>query len=127
MARVARLTETADFAIGTSVHGDVLVVTVSGEVDLETAPEVTRAIQLVPGHTSRVVADLSGVTFLDSSGLNALLRGYRALEERGIAFRVVAEPAGPVRRLFDLTQVGDVLRVVDSLEDGVAVADDLAS
>jgi anti-sigma B factor antagonist len=119
---MASVTNPDVFSISTSVRGDVLVVTVSGEVDLTTAPELTRAIHLTSAHTSRLVADLAGVTFLDSSGLNALVRGCRALEERGIGFRLVADPGGPVRRLLDLTQLLDLLHVVDAFED--AVADD---
>ena len=119
---MASVTNPDVFSISTSVRGDVLVVTVSGEVDLTTAPELTRAIHLTSAHTSRLVADLAGVTFLDSSGLNALVRGSRALEERGVGFRVVAGPDGPVRRLLDLTQLLDLLHVVDAFED--AVADD---
>ena len=121
------VTEPDVFSITTSVRGDVLVVTVTGEVDLTTAPELTRAMHLTSAHTSRLVADLAGVTFLDSSGLNALVRGSRELEERGIGFRVVAEPDGPVRRLLDLTQLVDVVHVVDSMEDAVADRGDPAS
>jgi len=117
---MASVTDPGVFSISTAVRDDVLVVTVSGEVDLSTAPELTRAIHLISAHTRRLVADLAGVTFLDSSGLNALVRGCHALEERGVGFVLVAEPDGPVRRLLDLTQLADVLHVVDSVEDAFA-------
>jgi anti-sigma B factor antagonist len=116
------MTDPEPFSIQTSTIDGVLVLSVLGEVDLTTAPELTRAIELVPDLTSRVVVDLSGVTFLDSSGINALVSGKRTLEESGVGLGVVTAPAGPVRRVFEITQLTGALGVVDSLDDALAGA-----
>jgi anti-sigma B factor antagonist len=111
------MTDADAFSIQTSTDADagVVVVAVAGEVDLLTAPELGKALQLVAEHTSQVVVDLTAVTFLDSSGINALLTGQRGLAARGTGFRVVA-PEGPVRRIFEVTQLVETLGVVDSVD-----------
>jgi anti-anti-sigma factor len=114
------MTEAEAFSIQTSTRGDVLVLSIAGEVDLTTAPELARAIRLVPESTSRVVVDLSAVTFIDSSGLNALVSGKRTLGLSGIELCVVTAPDGPVRRVFEITQLTGSLGVTDSLNDAVA-------
>jgi len=114
------MTEAEAFSIQTSTTDDVLVLSVGGEVDLTTAPELAQAIRLVPEPTSRVVVDLSAVTFLDSSGLNVLVSGKRTLAESGVDLCVVTEPNGPVRRVFEITRLTGSLGVVDSLDDALA-------
>ena len=61
------------------------------------------------------VLDLSGVTFLDSSGLHALLRAraYLAREDRSL---VLVCPAGPARRVLDLASVLDTFVVYATAE-----------
>ena len=104
------------FQLQSSPVGDALVIAVVGEIDMTSAPELGKAIDLVPDQMRRVVVDLCAVTFLDSSGLNALVRGKRALDRKGIAFHVVAPADGVVRRVFEITQLTESLSVVDSLD-----------
>ena len=64
--------------------------------------------------------NLARVSFIDSSGLNVLLRRRRALQERGIRMSVV-RPADPiVRRVFEIARLGEALGLVDSLEAALA-------
>ncbi|MEU6776732.1 STAS domain-containing protein [Streptomyces sp. NPDC046759] len=55
------------------------VVTVSGEIDHHTSGALRRALTPVaPATTARTVADLAGVAFMDSSGINALIAAHHA-------------------------------------------------
>jgi anti-anti-sigma factor len=108
------------FEIASSAAGRVTVVAVSGEVDMTTAPDLLRALELVSDQSEGVVVDLTATTFLDSSGLNALLTGRRVLEERGIALHVVLPEDNPVRRVFEITQLTESLSVVASLDDALS-------
>ena len=101
---------------------ETLVVEVAGEIDMATAPELAQALAADVLHDSvqRVVVDLTAVTFLDSSALNALVQSQRALAAREIAFRVVSPIDEAVRRIFEITQLADQLRVVDSRDDALA-------
>jgi anti-anti-sigma factor len=59
-------------------------------------------------HPLSVAVDARGVTFIDSSGLLALLRSRDAATEAGVAFRVI-KPSPALRRLAELAGVDDLL------------------
>jgi anti-sigma B factor antagonist len=95
-------------------------VLVRGEVDIETAPEVTAALDAAIRETSgALVVDLSDVAFLDSSGVNVLLRARAVLgrEERVL---VVVCPPGAARRVFEVAGIADLLELYDSREQAAA-------
>ena len=74
----------------------------SGELDYDTAPIVQR--DLVAGGPTGAVLDLGDVSFIDSSGLSALLVAAETLE----GFSVV-NPSPAVRRMLELTGTWSVL------------------
>lgn len=83
------------------------VVVAGGEVDLAVADRLAAACA---GEEEPIV-DLSAVSFIDSSGLGALLKAGR-----DSAVTLVA-PSTPVLRLLEITKVGDRFRIVDSVEE----------
>jgi anti-sigma B factor antagonist len=67
-----------------------VVLAVAGEVDLSTAPELHRELdRLVDAGAGTVVADLTAVTFLDSTGLSALVAGRNRARAAGGDLRLV--------------------------------------
>jgi anti-anti-sigma factor len=90
------------------------VITVDGEVDIESAPQLAAAVYDAFASGRHVVIDLSAVAFLDSSGLNVLLDAWRDADRVGLGLSVVAPPGSPARRILDLTELSDTLVVVDS-------------
>jgi anti-anti-sigma factor len=95
-------------------------VAINGEVDVASVPALERALEAALETTAGgFVVDLSGVEFMDSSGLLAMLnaRGLLAREARTLA---VVCPAGPVRHLLDVAGVAELLVVCDSREDAQA-------
>lgn len=96
-------------------HEGSLVLSVSGEVDLATAGALETALTDAAG--SNVVVDLSGVPFMDSTGLNALVNGRRAIVDAGGTIALVVTPDGAVARLLDITGMGGVLPTHASLEE----------
>jgi anti-sigma B factor antagonist len=108
------------FAIRSATVGDAIVISVSGELDMATSPELARTIELVTAQVCKiVVVDLTGVTFLDSSGLDALVRGQRDLVERGVWLRLATAPGSAVRRVLEITHLTDALVIVDSVDDAL--------
>lgn len=91
--------------------GDVALLALDGELDLEMLSRVAGAVgQLRADGFRRLVIDLSTLTFCDSSGLGALLRASRSLRADG-GRCVVAGARGPVRRLMEVTDIGRVLEL----------------
>lgn len=96
--------------------GGANAIALTGELDLETAPQLAEEVELAVWSTvGAFVLDLSGLTFLDSSGLHALLRAraYLAREDRAL---VLVCPAGPARRVLDLASVLDTFVVYATAE-----------
>jgi anti-anti-sigma factor len=64
-------------------------IVVAGEVDMETAPELSNC--LLDHSNADVIVDLSRVGFLDSSGVNVLVKAYLRLEDAGHTLRTIGE------------------------------------
>jgi anti-anti-sigma factor len=107
------------FQLRSSRVGDAVVLSIVGEIDMATAPEVAHAIDGRHEGVERVVVDLSEVTFLDSSALNALVHSQRSLAENDIGFRIISPSDHAVRNVFDITHLTGPLSVVDSLDDAL--------
>ena len=69
-----------------------------------------------------MVADLTLVSFIDSTALGVIVRGVRALDEEGARVQVVL-PAGSARRIFEITALDRVLPVAASRQDALAALD----
>ena len=92
----------AEFTVGTGS------LTVSGDVDVATVGDIiARAEEAFVGADGALVIDLGGVTFIDSSGLGALVRIHKSAQEKGLSMRLVNVPAS-VSRIFDLTGLGSL-------------------
>ena len=85
-------------------------ITASGEIDAHTAPALATAIDAAG---PEVALDLSGVEFVDSSGLRVLIDAHQRLSEGGGALRLVT-PSEPVRRLLEISGVDGYLTIADS-------------
>lgn len=94
-------------------------ITVSGEIDLASAPKLETALVAQPDQT--VIVDLLEVGFMDSTGLRSLLSARDALEEGGGRLILVFDE-GPVERILDLTGLTDRFETFASLEDAAQAA-----
>jgi anti-sigma B factor antagonist len=100
--------------------GSTVVVTARGELDMATAPGLRWPLtQALRQHPSVVVLDLSAVTFIGSSGLNAVALAGRHLDRA--AARVVATSRGVVRPI-GLLGLDRVLTLYPSLADALAAS-----
>jgi anti-anti-sigma factor len=90
------------FDIDTELDGGTLRVRVSGEVDMGTVPLLREAVEDHPGDWKIIAMDMSDVAFMDSSGLQELVRLSNRARERLFEF-VIIRPSLPVTRLLQLT------------------------
>ena len=93
-------------SISTRRQGDTAILAVDGAIDVSNVGildyQMTAAI--LSADVTSVLVDLSGLTFMDSSGINSLLKGRRRADARGTQYQV-AGAEGLVRQLLDLTGV----------------------
>ena len=110
------------FGVSTEpVESTVTLVTVMGEVDVGTAPEFEEELAKAVDHGlgDGLVIDLSNVTFIDSTGLNALVR---ALERQRLAGGTLALVSADSRvaMMLEVTRLDRVLARYPSREDALA-------
>ena len=96
----------------------VVVITAGGELDAYAAPDLSDAFAHVAGE-EHVVVDLQAVSFLDSTALGVVVRAMREVDERAGSSRIVL-PAGPARRIFEITTLDRALAVAPSRAQALA-------
>ncbi|MFE2293764.1 STAS domain-containing protein [Streptomyces sp. NPDC059452] len=93
-----------------------LVLTVSGDLDIDSVPPLARALETAAGEgTGPVVVDLSGVGFADSTTVNVLLQGQTALGGR---LRLAA-PSAFVRRLIGMIGLDSAIPVLEDVDEAI--------
>jgi anti-sigma B factor antagonist len=109
---------------GRVVRGQVqaLVVAVAGEIDLLTVERLCAAVaaafdELQDGEI--LVVDLTDVTFLGSPGLQALVDVTEAAKQRREPLRIVVDHTRPVIHPIQITGLGDVLALFDTIEQAL--------
>jgi anti-sigma B factor antagonist len=108
--------------ITVSKEGQVAVVSPTMKrLDGTIAPSFKQAMQdLIQSGEKRLVLDLAGVEFMDSSGLGAMVSVLKALGGAGAL--AVCNVRGGVLSLFKLTRMDKVFTIADSREDAVSRA-----
>jgi len=102
------------------VDPDTRVISVSGEIHVTTAPEFSQRLNdAIAAGTTSVVIDMSGVEFIDSTGLSVLLNGLRRVTRAdGRLSLVVANPT--VLRLFEITRLDSTFDIQPTREAALA-------
>jgi anti-sigma B factor antagonist len=92
-------------------------VTAAGEIDLYTSPELRDAILNAPTKPPLdLIIDLSGVEYMDSSGVATLVEGYKRSLQTKTSFTLV-NPSPSVMKVLQLSRL-DTIFVVTSAEPG---------
>lgn len=81
---------------------DSVHVTLCGELDLASADQADETLQAAEADGAPLVVDLSGLTFMDSTGLRLILRAARRARENGRSLKLVSGPPR-VQRVFRVT------------------------
>ncbi|MFD3455090.1 STAS domain-containing protein [Streptomyces sp. NPDC058691] len=99
---------TTDLIVAPERHADRLTLSLTGEMDTDNCSRVDEALDL-EGCTS-VVLDLAGLTFMDSSGVNLVLRLRHRLGPEGVRLALHGVQGQP-RRVVDLVGLDEVVDV----------------
>lgn len=91
-------------------EGGFVVVSVAGEVDLSWSSQLRRAILDALAAGSPVLVDLEAVSYIDSSGIAALVEGYQTARATGRRFGLVAI-SQPVRAVLELARLDQVFPI----------------
>ncbi len=107
----------------TEVRGDRTVLTVAEErLDASNSAELRETmLHLLETGGLQLVVDLSQVSFIDSSGLGALLSGFKSANLRSGSL-VLAGLQSRVQSMFELTRLHRVFEIFPSVDDALAKA-----
>lgn len=94
------------------------VVTAGGEIDVHTSPGLGDALRAGDASSQWLVLDLTAVTFLDSTGLSAMVTALNRARARGGSMSLVG-PAGLVRRVLAITELDQVFAIYDAVAEAV--------
>ena len=100
-----------EFLIEREERPGVITVVVSGELDIATAPRLAAEVDAAVRPGTSIVVDLADVTFMDSSGLRAILAGHAAARAHGVRYGVISSGQA-VQRVFDLTRMADEIEIL---------------
>jgi anti-sigma B factor antagonist len=102
-----------ELKVTTRSQGDHTVVSVLGEIDLYTAPRLQSELMNALGASpARLIVDMSGVDFCDSTGINVLLAAHRHAREHGGELQL-AGPGSATRKVLQVTGLESVFTVLD--------------
>jgi anti-sigma B factor antagonist len=94
------------FSARVNLVGDVLELTITGDLDIATERELLETLAgNLASAPARVVIDLAGISFIDSSGLRGLLRCRDELAGRAVPLSIAVGDNPRVTRLLDIAGV----------------------
>lgn len=91
------------------------VVSLTGEIDVVTAPRLREHLAAVCESAPRIIVDLTHVDFLDSTGLGVLVGAMKRARSRDRTLRLVC-PCPQIRNVLTVTGLAEVLRIHDTLD-----------
>jgi len=104
-----------NFHVESDEQPGATVVTVTGELDIASAPELESTLAMLTGRPL-VVIDLRALEFVDSTGLGVFVRAHHRAVEQGHRIGLV-HASGQVEKLLSLTGLESQLLIGDSVEE----------
>lgn len=101
------------------VVGDITVCSLSGEININTSPELRKVFdELITKKVLKVVLDLSAVNYIDSSGLATLIEMLRRMKKYNGKLRL-CNLSEKVRSLFEITKLTKLFEMFNKEEDAL--------
>jgi anti-sigma B factor antagonist len=94
------------------------IVLFNGEIDLESSPAARKILLKCFDNTGNVIVDLSGVTYIDSSGVASLVEALQAAKKNGSQLSLAAV-SEPTRRVLELARLDKVFAIYSSVDEAL--------
>jgi anti-sigma B factor antagonist len=115
-----RKEETVELSVTSRQEGDRTVISVSGEIDVYTAPSLRERLnELVASGHYNLVVDMEGVEFLDSTGLGVLVGGLKRVRSHDGTLRLVCAQE-KILKVFRITGLTKVFPIHATLAEALA-------
>ena len=107
------------FSVQLHRQGDRVVLALYGEFDLAGAPEARACVRRLAGPRCRLIVDLRGLSFIDSSGVAVLIEAAARARSNGWELGIVPSEHADVRGVFRITGLEEHLPFVSAAEASV--------
>jgi anti-sigma B factor antagonist len=98
------------------------VLSLEGEIDLHVSPNVAASLKMmIEKKPKQLIVDLAGVTYIDSSGLAALIEGMQTVQEYRGKFALTGLQE-PVRTIFEIARLDQVFQIFPDVDSALAAA-----
>lgn len=105
--------------ISSRARGEIVILDISGEIDLYNAPEIKDIInKLIEQKKYNVIINLKEVTYIDSSGIGALISSLSNLKKYQGALKIINVFAS-VKKVFELTKLTSFFEIYDSEDEAL--------
>ena len=102
-------------------EASAVVVAFEGDIDLESSRRAREILLECVGRKQPLLVDLSQVTYIDSSGVAALVESFQTARKGGMTFALV-EVSEATMRVLQLARLDKVFTIFASVEDGLTEA-----
>lgn len=99
-------------------QGGVWIVSLQGDVDLSNSPKAREVLLEAVGRGGRILVDLSGVGYIDSSGVASLVEALQQSKQAKVSFALAAVGERAMR-VLKLARLDRVFTIHTQLEDGL--------
>ena len=99
-------------------EGDMAIVALSGDIDLESSPKVRTALLDCVGLKQGVLVDMSDVSYIDSSGVASLVEAFQTARKSDTKFGLVSV-SQLAMRVLELSRLDRIFSIYDSISDGI--------
>ncbi len=115
------MSNTQQLEIFIDSEGDAKIVRPVGDIDLSGAPALRQQIsQAQQEHPTRLIVDLSGVPYMDSSGLATLVEAMQ-IARRNDALLIICSLQDKVRSIFEIARLDMVFKIAQSRDDAISM------
>lgn len=92
------------------------IVLLTGDVDLSCSPDARKTILDCLGSSQNTLVDLSGVSYIDSSGVASLVEGYQTAKKKNLKFGLLGV-SGPAMSVLELARLDKVFPIYADIEE----------
>ncbi len=106
--------------IKTGEEQGVTIVSVEGEINLESSPQLRKAFEdLLKKGTQKIILDFQRISYIDSSGLATCVELFQRLQEKSGKLSLV-NVSPKIRNVFEVTRLDKLFHICNSQEEALA-------
>ncbi len=106
--------------INSREEGGYTILCLSGDVDLSCSPEARKQILAILQAANHLLVDLSGITYIDSSGVASLVEGYQTAKKQNLKFGLIGVSTAAMS-VLQLARLDKVFPIHATLADRLGI------